>query len=296
MEIYQMKQIAATVELGSFSAAAEQLYISRPAISKTISVVEKELGVTLFTRSKWGAELTEGGRQIYSKIKEVLAAYRELEEEAEKLNGARQKVVMGLSYGLNIVFMDKVMQFNEKHPDIYLEVINVPHDVFSGMIREGKIDIGCSGINVSNAENINVMPVYRCEIYWGVKADSEIAKRGFILEEEIRQIPHCLPKGGDAIKCDRERIVIVGEDNVAVVDDYPYQNIFDDNMFYLLKLVEKGKGIFSIAKDAIPESIKSVVFVPALKNKRYWEVQVYLAEEKPRTAVRTVVEGMFAIE
>ena len=53
---------------GSISRAADKLYISQPAVSKSISNLEEQLGTTLFTRSSRGVKLTDEGRLLYEHV------------------------------------------------------------------------------------------------------------------------------------------------------------------------------------------------------------------------------------
>ena len=61
MELKQIRYFLAIVEVGSFSVAADELYISQSSLSKQISALEKELGVRLFDRSKRQIALTAAG-------------------------------------------------------------------------------------------------------------------------------------------------------------------------------------------------------------------------------------------
>ena len=62
MEIKQVQYFLAIVETGSFSAAADNLYISQSSLSKQIIALEKSLDVQLFDRSKRKVSLTEAGK------------------------------------------------------------------------------------------------------------------------------------------------------------------------------------------------------------------------------------------
>ena len=59
-------------ELGSFSRAAEALYISAPAVIKQIGLLEDRIGVKLFLRTHQGASLTEAGKSLYGDAKRII--------------------------------------------------------------------------------------------------------------------------------------------------------------------------------------------------------------------------------
>ncbi len=79
MNTTQQKCFIEAAELLNFTAAAERLYISQPALSRNISALEEELGVMLFLRRNNVLSLTPGG--------EIL--YRWMKENAESLERAR---------------------------------------------------------------------------------------------------------------------------------------------------------------------------------------------------------------
>jgi LysR family hydrogen peroxide-inducible transcriptional activator len=72
MTLQQLRYFLAVVEWKSFSRAAESLYISQPALSKQISLLEKSLLVTLFERTSQGVQLTEQGELFRKRVAPVL--------------------------------------------------------------------------------------------------------------------------------------------------------------------------------------------------------------------------------
>lgn len=76
----------AAARCGNFTRAAEELYVSQPAVSRMLARMEDHLGVRLFERVRGGIELTENGRILYRKISEgfdgIESAIREIEARA----------------------------------------------------------------------------------------------------------------------------------------------------------------------------------------------------------------------
>ena len=72
MEIKQLQCFVVCAETGSFTRAAEEMYINQSNVSRMIRALEEELGTTLFKRSKKGIFLTVEGEQIYRKAKTIL--------------------------------------------------------------------------------------------------------------------------------------------------------------------------------------------------------------------------------
>ena len=70
----QLDTFLCVVEAGSFSKAAEQLYISAPAVIKQINSLEASLGMKLFDRTHRGLVVTEAGQSIYNDAKYIIGA------------------------------------------------------------------------------------------------------------------------------------------------------------------------------------------------------------------------------
>ena len=78
IETYLLEQLAAFARYGTLSAAAQQLHISQPALSKSMRKLEQQLGVTIFKRSKnWNA-LNETGELAAEQADEILERQREM--------------------------------------------------------------------------------------------------------------------------------------------------------------------------------------------------------------------------
>lgn len=73
----QLDTFLCVVEAGSFSKAAEQLYISAPAVIKQINSLEASLGMKLFDRTHRGLVVTEAGQSIYNDAKYIIGYCKE---------------------------------------------------------------------------------------------------------------------------------------------------------------------------------------------------------------------------
>jgi len=74
MEIYQFRQLIAIAEARSFRRAANCLGLTQPALSAGIRKLERELGVRLFDRASDGVRLTEYGKVVATRARQVLEA------------------------------------------------------------------------------------------------------------------------------------------------------------------------------------------------------------------------------
>lgn len=69
---HQLDAFIRAAELGSFGQAAENMYISTPAVTQQINLLEARCGVKLFTRSNHGVALTQAGKSLYEDAKTII--------------------------------------------------------------------------------------------------------------------------------------------------------------------------------------------------------------------------------
>jgi DNA-binding transcriptional LysR family regulator len=75
MELREMRAFVAVAEAGSLSKAARQLHVSQPALSQTITTLERRLGVKLLVRASTGVQATEAGMTLLTEARAVLARH-----------------------------------------------------------------------------------------------------------------------------------------------------------------------------------------------------------------------------
>ena len=87
MELEQLRDFAVLAETGSFSAAARSLYKSHSSVSRAVSALERELGVTLCERDRRSFALTGAGRTLYDGARALLAELDALGERVKEAGG-----------------------------------------------------------------------------------------------------------------------------------------------------------------------------------------------------------------
>lgn len=85
----QLAYFVQAVEKGSLNKAAKALYISQPALTKQLALLENQLGCQLLYRKKTGIELTEAGRYLYERASVILAQVDETIDGIDRFRGIR---------------------------------------------------------------------------------------------------------------------------------------------------------------------------------------------------------------
>ena len=111
---------------GSLTRAAEELYISQPAVSRSIKQLETQLGVTLFTRTHRGMVLSaKGGKVIFPEVERALGLLEEAENRISEMNNlATGTIRIGASDTIFEYFLaDKITEFHERFPSVKIELM-----------------------------------------------------------------------------------------------------------------------------------------------------------------------------
>lgn len=125
MTFDQLSLILTIADTGSSSKAAERIYISQPSVSKTLKLVEDELGFPIFYRSKKGMTVTPQGKPFLIYAQETLKKYQVLRASGNSISNPGGRSLSVLSTGLDIfkyVFI-KTLNEHEMNLDVMRHIV-----------------------------------------------------------------------------------------------------------------------------------------------------------------------------
>jgi DNA-binding transcriptional LysR family regulator len=144
MELRRLGYFVAVVEQRSFRAAALQLHLSQPPLTRQIQLLEESLGVQLLTRGPAGAEPTTAGRLFYEEARNLLAL---AQQAADRVRLAAQGQIGRLDVG---VFGSAVLgaippvvrEFRVRHPQVEVVLHSLDRGEQLRALRERRITVG----------------------------------------------------------------------------------------------------------------------------------------------------------
>ncbi len=164
----QLDTFICVVEAGSFSKAAEELYISAPAVIKQINSLENSLNLQLFERTHRGLIITEAGKSLYQDAKYLIQYSKEsLIRAQEAMNHNEEIIRVGISpMTPPEVFVELWPKIQKIYPEMKFKLItfeNTPEnareilanmgkniDVIAGIFDETMLELrGCDGTEIS---------------------------------------------------------------------------------------------------------------------------------------------------
>lgn len=146
MTLQQLTYFLAAVEHGSFSAAAEALYIAQPSLSEQIRRLEHSLGVPLFVRTNRKLVLTEAGHLLLPRAQHVLVATNEAEES---VRGVRTLTGGTVAFGTfssaqHLLLSGLITDFRAQHPKVRIRVVGLNSSEVADAVRDGVLEQGLS--------------------------------------------------------------------------------------------------------------------------------------------------------
>lgn len=142
MKLNQLRDLTAVAERGSLRAAARQLGVAQPALTRSIRELEHELGVALFERRSRGVVLTPMGEVFLQRAHAVQHELRRAREELAQMKGAvAGHVAVGLSTVAHVALLPKVLTpFRSRYPEVFLRLVEGLLPAIEPGLKDGGFD------------------------------------------------------------------------------------------------------------------------------------------------------------
>lgn len=177
---------------GSISAAADELFISRSVISRTLTELESEFNTQLFVRSKNGVLLTESGQILAQLFKEMKAGYTTAKErirqfqEGERCPVLRVGVTPTNAYRVHQLYLDA---FRQEYPNIQLLVSEYSAHDADEVLLDGTVDALFTPGRTLGYNSFDSINLYQTQISLGVLEGAPIAEKKSLGISDILFLP-----------------------------------------------------------------------------------------------------------
>lgn len=162
MEFKQLEAFIAVVEWNSFSMAAKKLYLTQPTVSAHIRTLEKELDTTLLNRTTKQIHITEDGKYLYERAKQMMDLKRQVYDRFQERETHR--IRLGASTIPSLYIFPQILPvFHKKYPAIKLELWQSDSKGVLERIRNQQIDMGMIGMKTEDP-SFSCIPVAKDEL------------------------------------------------------------------------------------------------------------------------------------
>jgi len=277
LELYKIFYTVAYYK--NISRAAQALYISQPAVSKSIKKLEQSIDVILFSRTSRGVTLTTEGKIFYEYIEKALHLITDGENILAELKDKKQGVItIGVSTILCKHFLlPHLKPFINQYPDIKIKIINKTTFDTLKQIDQGIIDFGI----VSRPFNL--------DSYTFIKLadiqDIFVAEKQYLTSLDLENANDIFAKG---------LFMLLEADNITrqYIDQFFIENnillkpeIEINNMDFLIEFAKIGLGITATIKSFIEKELNNgdLIEIPVSPPIPIRSVGIIHSKKKPLT-------------
>ncbi len=167
LSLQQIRCFCAALELGSFTAAAEQLRVSQPAVAEQVRKLEQALGADLFVRAGRGVAPTEAGRAFAEHATRSLRAVEAAAGSVGDRNALRGgTVAIGIFGEPSAWRVDELVSaFLRRHPDVSVRLVGSNSSAIADRVRRGELEAGVVLLPVDD-DRLDVRPIARDEVLY----------------------------------------------------------------------------------------------------------------------------------
>ncbi len=183
LSLQQVRCFLAALELGSFSAAAEALRVSQPAVAEQVRKLERALGADLFVRAGRGVHPTDAGHAFAAHAAESLRALEDAAGSVGEFTAMHSGGVALGTFGAPSTWRleEVVTAFLERHPAMTVRVVSRNSSAIADRVRRGELEAGVVLLPIDD-DRLDVRPLVRDELLY-VSADPERTRRPATIEQ-----------------------------------------------------------------------------------------------------------------
>jgi DNA-binding transcriptional LysR family regulator len=287
LENFRVVVFRAVAEQLSFRKAAEELYLTQPAVSLQIKALEEDLGVQLFDRTGTHIKLTAAGRILLDSADQVKSLFIQTEREIAALSGEHAgELALGASTTIAQYVLPRLLgEFSRQHPRVHLTLISGNTEHIVEAVAKQKIALGLIE-GPARSRDVKTESFLKDELVLIVSAAHEWAERNSVTASELTEASLLMRERGsgtrDVLETALERQG-VKRSSLRVLMEL-------DSTEAIKSAVEAGLGIgfvsrWAIAKDLRLNNSFKIVDVAGLKIGRDFLAVYPSGPEAPGLAI-----------
>ncbi|NWD80033.1 LysR family transcriptional regulator [Pseudomonas reactans] len=196
----QLRYFVEIADSGSFSAAAERLFVAQSALSRQIKELETQLQTPLFERTARQPRLTAAGEAFYPRARNLLNELLKASEMATQV-GNGELGTLRLSHSSTVPMSGPLLQgistWLERCPGVSMDIVKLSSEAQLEEIADGRLEVGLLRLPVlRQREGVRVVPLYREQLLLAVPPNHGLARSNAPVEleqlkdEAFISIPH----------------------------------------------------------------------------------------------------------
>lgn len=276
-------QLIVTIsETRSFTLASEKMNMTQPAVSRAVTTLERDLGVTLLIRDRRrGVALTPIGERIVRIFREILQGYEKIDQEISSEKGLEiGSVRIGAFPVASSYFVPKLIRYmKQQYPNLEFSIVEGTIAEVQDWLDNRQIDVG---LLIPSEETTDSLPLYREGIYAVMREDHPLTAKDIIHPEDLREEPMLLWKAG------YEPPVLNWFESAGVTPQVEYILY---NYRTSLQMILAGEGLAVMSELSLLD-LPPGIALKRLSPEAYRDIHVAASPENERTiAVNAFIEA-----
>jgi DNA-binding transcriptional LysR family regulator len=246
IELGDLRAFVAVASRGSFHAAAADLHLSQPALSRRVSKLEEALGVTLVARTTRTVALTTVGRDFLHRAVDLLHGLDQsllgIAELAQKVGG--EVTIACVPSAVRYFLPQVLLDFHASYPGILLRVVDDGAEDGLSAVGKGEADFGINYVGAQEP-NIEFEPILKEPFVVACRVDHALAARKRVTWAELERYDYLT-----VAKASGNRFLL----DLALADAPRRPRAFCEvrHVMSVIGLVEAGLGIAAVPQLAMP--------------------------------------------
>ncbi|VAW64594.1 Cys regulon transcriptional activator CysB [hydrothermal vent metagenome] len=224
MDIQNLSAFIAVNERRSFSRAAEQLFITQPAVSKRISALESELNTPLFDRIGKTIRLTAAGQALLPSALRILAELDESKRAIANLNdNVSGKLSIATSHHIGLHRLPPVLRsFTHKYPEVDLDIRFMDSEEACHCVLRGEVELATATLPEQNWKHLDYQTIWHDPLDIVISKQHPDAGSATVNIKQLSKIPAILPSKNTFTRLLLEQALDLNEQNLNIAMETNY--------------------------------------------------------------------------
>ncbi|MGD8914169.1 MAG: LysR family transcriptional regulator [Candidatus Thiodiazotropha sp.] len=198
MELNALRAFVQVAHDGSFSLAAEHLYLTQPAISKRIATLESELDTRLFDRLGRQVFLTEAGRHLLPRAEHIIDQLSDIRRELANLTGkVSGTLAMATSHHIGLHRMPAVLRsYSDNNPQVELDIRFMESEKACQSVEQGELELAVVTLPLHPIDALQSKRIWHDPLAVVVSPGHPLATEHTVNLRELLEYPAVLPTRG----------------------------------------------------------------------------------------------------
>ncbi|MET0101411.1 MAG: LysR family transcriptional regulator [Sedimenticola sp.] len=198
MDFNSLSAFLAVADSESFSLAAERLHLTQPAVSKRVASLEEELGNRLFDRIGRRVTLTEAGRLLLPRAKQLQLEVKDIQRDISNISGeVSGSLTMGTSHHIGLRRLPPVLKEYSKHyPEVSLDIHFMDSESACSAVEHGELELAIVTLPTQTPSNLQAEVIWQDPLHFVVGNEHPLAKKRSVTPEQLFKYPAVLTTEG----------------------------------------------------------------------------------------------------